>query len=197
MKVLSVLLGLGLALNANGCSSQAAPPTQDLGAPCDSSYPDGSQAVVRGHVMPNMKFETLDGDPFDLEEVRACGDDKILLLEPFPIWCTGCRDELPVLVELHQKLGDKGLRVVLAVGEDLDHQPATGSVVKEWVSHFAPDLEAWIDPERKLQDYTSLQTLPMSLVIDLDSMQILLKLTGGQSLDTTVDIIEELLNDED
>lgn len=193
----SSFLCFGLVLFGLGCTGQAIPSVQDEGPPCDSSYPVGAQAVVQGHVMPNMSFETLDGEPFDLEEVRACGNDKILVLEPFPIWCMGCRENLPFLEELHQKLGHKGLRVVLSVAEDLHHEPATGSVVQEWMSFFAPDLEAWIDPEGKLQDYTSFQTLPMTIVIDLDTMNILLKITGGQNKDATVDLIEALLDDED
>ena len=192
--LISCFFALALCM---GCQQKDAEPPLDTGPPCDAHYPAGQRAVVRGHVMPNMSFESLDGEVFDLEELRGCGDDKILVLEPFPLWCLGCREAIPFLEDLHSQFGAKGLRVVIAVGEDLSHEPATAPVVSEWMSQFAPTLEGWLDPEGRLQAYTSFSTLPMTLVIDLETMNILLKLVGGENREVAIDLIAKLLDAND
>ena len=65
-------------------------------------------------IAPDVKFQTLGGQPFSLADQRG----KVVLLNFWATWCIPCREEIPVLNAMQHDLGAKGLKIVGASLED-------------------------------------------------------------------------------
>jgi thiol-disulfide isomerase/thioredoxin len=75
--------------------------------PNESTAAAGPQALL-GKPRPPFTLGASDGQ-------RVSADDftgDVLLINFWATWCTPCRKEMPMLVELHEALGDQGLSVV-------------------------------------------------------------------------------------
>ena len=64
--------------------------------------PAGSRAA------PDLKLTTLDNQPLTLQELRG----KPVLVTFWATSCTGCVKEIPHLIELHNKLANRGLTII-------------------------------------------------------------------------------------
>lgn len=63
--------------------------------------------------LPHMALPDLEGKAHDSKEWKG----KVVVLDFWATWCTGCRETIPVLARLHEKYGPKGL-VVAGVSTD-------------------------------------------------------------------------------
>jgi thiol-disulfide isomerase/thioredoxin len=63
--------------------------------------------------LPPLALPDLEGKAHDSKEWKG----KIVILDFWATWCTGCRETIPVLSRLHDKYGPKGL-VVAGVSTD-------------------------------------------------------------------------------
>jgi thiol-disulfide isomerase/thioredoxin len=63
--------------------------------------------------LPPLALPTLEGKTHDAKEWQG----KVVVLDFWATWCTGCRETIPVLTRLHEKYGPKGL-VVAGVSTD-------------------------------------------------------------------------------
>jgi thiol-disulfide isomerase/thioredoxin len=63
--------------------------------------------------LPPLALPTLDGKTHQAKEWQG----KVVVLDFWATWCTGCRETIPVLTRLHEKYGAKGL-VVAGVSTD-------------------------------------------------------------------------------
>ncbi|MEZ4467761.1 MAG: TlpA disulfide reductase family protein [bacterium] len=61
-----------------------------------------------GAPLPVMLAADMDGNPAELKQFIG----KPLLLSLWASWCAPCKQELPILEELHQVWGPRGLQVV-------------------------------------------------------------------------------------
>ena len=57
---------------------------------------------------PEIKFTTLDNQPLTLQSLKG----RPVLITFWATSCTGCIEEMPHLVELHNKLAPKGLAII-------------------------------------------------------------------------------------
>ncbi|MFY1671475.1 TlpA family protein disulfide reductase [Plantactinospora sp. WMMB334] len=57
---------------------------------------------------PGLAGRTLDGEPFDLAELRG----QVVLVNVFASWCGPCQDELPLLVDAGRRWSGRDLRLV-------------------------------------------------------------------------------------
>lgn len=73
----------------------------------------GERGLSPGQRPPVSEYETLDGQPFDLDSLKG----KVLLLNFWASWCAPCVVEMPALQALHDALEPKGFSVV-AIGID-------------------------------------------------------------------------------
>ena len=73
----------------------------------------GSMKDVRGVAAPDFELRDLAGKKVNLSDFRG----KVVLLNFWATWCTPCREEVPLLVELQNKYGADGLQIV---GIDMD-----------------------------------------------------------------------------
>lgn len=73
-------------------------------------------AAVAARVAPGFALETLTGDSLSLDDLS---DRKVVLVNFWASWCEPCKEEIPVLIELHAEYGDKGFMVLGATVDDL------------------------------------------------------------------------------
>ena len=74
----------------------------------------------QSQVAPDFTITSLDGKPVKLSDYRG----KVVLLDFWATWCTGCRAEIPRFMDWQQKYGAQGL-VVLGVSMDDSSKDAT------------------------------------------------------------------------
>lgn len=150
--------------------------------------------VEVGSQAPAFAATDLTGRPVSLEQLRG----EVVLLNVWATWCPPCRDEMPSMQRLHERLHESGLRVV-AVSVDAASggfgaggQP--GGDVAAFVKEMGLDFTIWRDPEGDVERAYRTTGVPESFVIDRDGT-IVKKVIGGTEWDTpaNVELFERLL----
>lgn len=77
---------------------------------------DGGTPAPAGRAAPGFALETLDGDSLTLADL---GDRKVVLMNFWASWCVPCKEEVPVLVTLHEEYREHGFTVLGATVDDL------------------------------------------------------------------------------
>jgi len=70
------------------------------------ALPEAPQTVKEGDVAPTFSLADLDG------KQHALPTGEVILLNLWATWCPPCREEMPSMISLHNKLADKGLKVI-------------------------------------------------------------------------------------
>ena len=135
MRRLSVLAGL-LILVFAGCYGGARPPRIGTAAP-DFTVQDADRKV-------------------SLDQLKG----KIVVLNFWATWCPPCVDEMPSLVQMQQKLKDKGVEV-LAVSVDAD-----GNAYRKFLKDHNVDLLTVRDPDQKANNLYGTFKFPETYIID-------------------------------
>jgi thiol-disulfide isomerase/thioredoxin len=73
-----------------------------------------AKALTPGDVPPAIDIADRAGKKVDLRELIG----QVVLVDFWASWCGPCREEMPVLEELHKKYADRGLVIV---GVNIDH----------------------------------------------------------------------------
>jgi cytochrome c biogenesis protein CcmG, thiol:disulfide interchange protein DsbE len=131
----SVLIGL-LTVSLSGCYSGTRPSHIGTVAP-DFTVTDSERAVT-------------------LSQLRG----KVVVLNFWATWCAPCVDEVPSLVQLQQKMKQKGV-VVLAVSVDKD-----GTAYQQFLRAHNVDLLTVRDPSGKSNDLYGTFIFPETYIID-------------------------------
>jgi cytochrome c biogenesis protein CcmG, thiol:disulfide interchange protein DsbE len=85
---------------------------------------------------------------------------KTVLLNFWATWCPPCVQEMPSLVQLQQRMKDKGV-VVLAVSLDVDE-----SAYKHFITKHNVELLTLRDPDQKSNSLYGTYKFPETFVID-------------------------------
>jgi len=107
---------------------------------------------------PALALKDLDGRLHQLSDYRG----KVVLINFWATWCEPCRDEMPSIQGLRQKLEGKPF-VVLAVNLD---EPE--SRIRKFLSQMKLDFTILLDPERKAAKAWDARILPASFVAGRD-----------------------------
>ena len=114
---------------------------------------------------------------------------QVLLVNFWATWCPPCRREMPLLVDLQDELGSRGLQVV---GVAIDEPGA----VRDFVADHAIDFPVLVGGEeaiRAARDYGNRQgALPYSVVIDR-SGRVAGRFPGELTRDRVAGLLEGLL----
>lgn len=105
---------------------------------------------------PALQLQALDGGRHDLAAYRG----KVVLVNFWATWCEPCRDEMPALARLQQRLGAERF-VVLAVNVD---EPE--SRIRRFMEQTPLPFAVLLDPERRATKAWNVRVLPASFVID-------------------------------
>lgn len=143
--------GLALLLLAvlAGCGSGSEARTEDEPASRDRMREPARAA-------PGFALETLDGDSLTLEDL---GDRRVVLMNFWASWCNPCKEEIPVLVELHEEYAGQGFMVLGATVDDL---PRDSRAFAEEMGIPYPSV---ITTPRMREEWALAPWLPTSLLI--------------------------------
>lgn len=150
--------------------------------------------VEVGSQAPDFVARDMRGRPVALRELQG----QVVLLNVWATWCGPCREEMPSLQRLHQRLGPRGLRIV-AVSVDAapgrvspGGQP--GGDVAAFVRRYGLTFTVWLNPSGEVQQTYRTTGVPESFLIDRDGA-IVKKVLGGTEWDSdaTVELVERLL----
>lgn len=152
--------------------------------------------VEVGTSAPDFAARDLDGGPVSLSDLRG----EVVLLNIWATWCPPCREEMPSMERLHQRLGPEGLRVV-AVSIDaeagtFDASGRPGGNVADFVQEMGLTFDTWRDPSGRIQQTYRTTGVPESFVIDRTGT-IVKKVIGPTEWDSeaNVDLFRRLLED--
>lgn len=69
--------------------------------------------TMEGQTAPDFTLKAIDGTEYTLSALRG----KVVLIDFWATWCPPCREELPMIEQLHKEYKDKGL-VVLGINDE-------------------------------------------------------------------------------
>jgi peroxiredoxin len=87
---------------------------------------------------------------------------KVVFLNFWATWCGPCRDEMPMMEELHREFKDRGLAVV-AVNFREDKQS-----VRKFFDELGLTFQALLDPDGDVGGSYGVISLPLTYLIDRD-----------------------------
>ncbi len=117
-----------------------------------------AQGIGVGTTAPPLVGKTLDGEPFDLADLRG----TVVLVNVWATWCAPCRHELPELVRLHHMYGERGFAVV---GVSVDARRASGAL-RAMVRELEIDYPIVVDPDQKAVEPLGIRGYPTSILVD-------------------------------
>lgn len=114
--------------------------------------------IAAGEKAAAFKLTDLSGDPVSLADLRG----KVVFLNIWATWCAPCREEMPSMEKLYQRLhGNKGF-VMLAVSQDTSGRTEVASYVKKHGYHF----DVLLDPKNSVAEAYNVTGVPETFIID-------------------------------
>jgi len=168
-------IGIVGLLVSVGCAGSATGTDGPVGR---DTYPEGPYGVEEGDIMEGLEFVDKNGDAYGLADIFADEDNKLLLLNTAAGWCAACRDEQPALQQLVDDRGDDGLAMVVTIFQDDSSQEATTDFVDGWISQYQLTFPVLLDAPFLMSDYYDPSATPLSMIIEVDTMEILRSATG-------------------
>ncbi len=120
-------------------------------------YQQQHAAGRAGFPAPDFTLQDLDGHARQLATLRG----KIVFLNVWATWCPPCREEMPSMERLYQRLRGKDF-VMLAVSED----EGAGTAVASFVNQMGITFPVLIDPEGTVSQRYGVTGYPETFVID-------------------------------
>ncbi|HET7275638.1 MAG TPA: TlpA disulfide reductase family protein [Longimicrobiaceae bacterium] len=137
----SWLLALLLTAASTGCSVDAGRSIGEVGQPA-----------------PDYSAVTLAGDSVSLASLSG----EVVLLNVWATWCHPCREEIPVLQQLHEDHADEGLAVI-GVSVDARGEEAN---IREFAEDYGMTYPVWLDPAERVSAIFRLLGVPSTFLID-------------------------------
>lgn len=111
-----------------------------------------------GELAPRLVLKDIEGREHDLAAYRG----KVVLINFWATWCEPCRNEMPSIQRLRDKLTGKPF-VVLAVNVD---EP--DARVRLFLTRTKLDLPALMDPNKTVTRGWGVRTLPATFIVGPD-----------------------------
>jgi cytochrome c biogenesis protein CcmG/thiol:disulfide interchange protein DsbE len=152
--------------------------------------------VEVGTRSPNFTATDVEGNRVSLADLRG----EVVFLNIWATWCPPCREEMPSMQRLYERLGPEGLRIV-AVSIDAapgktDASGRAGGNVKEFAQEYGLTFDIWHDPSGEIQRIYRTTGVPESFVIGRDGI-IIKKVLGATEWDSeaSVEMFRRLLSE--
>lgn len=124
---------------------------------------------LTGFSAPSFSLPDMDGKVVSLQAFRG----KVILLNFWTTWCPPCRQEIPDLNDLQDRLRSRGF-VIVAVSTDISGKTLQDFLRKHRVSYIVLH-----DQESKVARQYKAYSLPASFLIDRDG-RIVERFTGSE-----------------
>ncbi len=146
---------------------------------CTSSTFAGGKGIKVGDTLPELSTFGLEGKlPDDLK-------GKVVLLDFWASWCGPCKESFPVMDELQQKYGAKGL-VILAVNVD-----ENVAAMKDFLKDHPVQFNILHDATKKLVGAANIASMPTSFLIGKDGKVVAIH-KGFHGKDTAKEYVAEV-----
>jgi peroxiredoxin len=106
---------------------------------------------------PDFAVPDLAGQAVRLSAYRG----RVVLVNLWATWCPPCRDEMPSMEQLYQKLKDRGF-VLLAVSQD----DGGAAIVKPFVEQMKVTFPVLVDPQGEVGRKYGVWGFPESFLVD-------------------------------
>jgi len=195
--LLATPLGVGCGSNTPEIPAEYLATTGGAGSGgAAASYPAGPFGADQGSIIKDYSFSVGWSNPkavgydiqqFDAEPIRlsdfynpsgAADQSEVMLVNTAALWCQACRVEHSDLDERLAEYGPRGLVILSTLFQDAQSQPAKAVHLQIWARQFEIAFPFVLDPEYQMGDFALASKAPLNLVVDLRTMEILLKVTG-------------------
>ncbi len=126
-----------------------------------------------GEIAPDFGLATLAGNSVKLSVYRG----KVVFLNIWATWCPPCREEMPSMEALYQKLKGRQFEM-LAVSIDAKGE----EVVGPFVAKYGLTFPVLLDPDNKTYRLYGLTGVPETFIVDKSGV-VIHKIIGPQKLD--------------
>ena len=120
--------------------------------------PTSARSAAVGAAAPDVVIAAGDSTTLRLSDLRG----EVVIVDFWASWCGPCRQEMPVLVDLHEKHGEAGLHVV-AVNVDRKRGKADGFLAK---LSRRPAFPIVFDPEGEIPRAYEPEGMPTTYFVD-------------------------------
>lgn len=128
---------------------------------CAAAWAPGAYANApikpwTGKSTPALTLDDLAGKPVDLKALRG----RVVLVNFWATWCEPCRDEMPALTRLRERMKDRPFDV-LAVNYGESNPKIAAFLEREKLS-----LPVLLDPDKAAAGRWNAKGLPMTFLVD-------------------------------
>jgi thiol-disulfide isomerase/thioredoxin len=120
-------------------------------SPAGASVPLSSGAAA-----PAFRLDSLEGKVVNLADYRG----QVVLLNFWASWCGPCRQEMPILEQLHKQYRSKGFTLV-----GVNVEPDSGAALK-WLKSTPVSFPILFDRESVASKLYEVQGMPNTVIID-------------------------------
>ena len=117
---------------------------------------DTADSSSEKKLAPDFELEDLEGKTVSLSDFEG----QVLLIDFWATWCAPCREEIPMLNELHSDYADQGLRI-LAISDE------RAELIRDFVSENGVTYTNLVGTEDIFEEYGALG-LPTAYLVDRD-----------------------------
>ena len=122
-----------------------------------SAAPSGSDPAI-GSVAPEFSLKSVpDGRTVTLSSLRG----KAVVVNFWATWCGPCKIEMPWLVDLQKKYGDKGLQIVGITKDDSDE-----ATIAKFTQKMGVNYTILVGNQQVQDSYGGVGGLPTSFFLD-------------------------------
>lgn len=129
-----------------------------------------------GAALPEVAGLTLAGDSLALSDLEGAP----LLVNLWATWCPPCREEMPYLQSLHDRLAPRGLRTVAISVDDRSAR----AQVQSFIDEVGVDFDVLLDPSGRSMDVFQVIGLPATFLVDREGVIRLFRLGPVLPADT-------------
>lgn len=146
----------------------------------------GSEIANVGDTAPAFNFKSIAGKTFKLSELKG----KYVLLDFWATWCAPCIEEMPELIEVHEKFGSRDDFVMIGISRDLDKSSLKGFLKRNdkvvWPQVYGEEGGV---PEA-LKNY-GITWIPQIFIIDKEGKVVARDLRGEMIMTTVKEIFSK------
>jgi thiol-disulfide isomerase/thioredoxin len=112
--------------------------------------------VVVGRPFPDLRVRDFDGRPVRVSAFRGAP----VLVDVWATWCPPCKEELPLLDAMSDRLGKRAVVLAVSVDQDLDNVRLFLKQGRKWRLRF------FHDPAGEVPERLQVRKMPTSYVLD-------------------------------